>query len=125
MCGQGNIRKALLAGLCRGRFRSLNTRQQLLDWQHEEEIDHKGDDQKVDACGQEGAVLDRRRTDGEDEGGKIRLASNSTNQRTDDIIDQRFGDSRECGTDNDGDGQVDDIAAQDEIAKALDRKSVV
>jgi len=116
---QGNIGEALRAGLSRCRFGTLDAGQQLLYRKYEKEVDDAGNDEEVDAGSEEAAIFDWCSADVEYEGGEVRLTHERTDERTDDVINERFGNGRESSSDDDGDGQIDDVAAQNEIAKAF------
>ena len=91
-----------------------------MDWKDEEEVDDEGDDEEVDHGVEEIAVLDGRVVDGADKIGEVGLTYDGGYKRSDDVFDERFGDSCESRADDDGDSEVDDVAAQDEVAKAFD-----
>ncbi len=118
--GGGDVGEALRARLgCCG-FGALDAGEQLLHWKDQEEVDDAGDDEEVDDGVDEVAVPDGRLPDSEDEVGEVGLTDDGSNKRCDDVVDERFGDGGESGTDDNGDGQIDDVATKDEIAKAFD-----
>jgi hypothetical protein len=116
----GDLGETLWAGLDCGGFGSLDAGEELLHGKDQEEVDDAGDDEEVNDRREEVAVLDGRLSDGEDEIGEVRLTDGGGNKRCDDVFDERFGDGGEGGTDDDGDGQIDDVATEDEVAKAFD-----
>ena len=118
--GQGDLGEALGAGFVRGGFGALDAGEQLLHGKDEEEVDDEGDDEEVDDGVEEVAIFDGRLMEGEDEIGEVGLTYDGSDKRGDDVFDERFGDSCESRADDDGDSEVDDVAAQDEVAKAFD-----
>ena len=56
----------------------------------------------------------------EDNIAEVGLAYDGAEEWGDDVFNERFGDVGEGGTDDDGDGQIDHVATEDEIAKAFD-----
>jgi hypothetical protein len=51
--------------------------------------------------------------------GEIRLADGRRNQRIDDVLDQRIHDAGESGAYDNGNGQIDNVPAQNKAAKAF------
>jgi hypothetical protein len=49
-----------------------------------------------------------------------RLAADRRDQRGDEVLDDRVDDRAERGADDHRDGEVDDVAAQDEVAELLE-----
>jgi hypothetical protein len=118
--GCGDLGEALGAGFVGGGFGTLDAGEELLNGKDQEEVDDTGDDEEVDDGCEEVAILDGRLSDGEDEIREVGLAYDRSNKRGDDVFDEGFGDGGEGGTDDDGDGQIDDVATKDEVAKAFD-----
>ena len=116
-----DISQALWAGLGGRRFGRgwVELLEKILRWQHEEEVDDKGEDDEVDDGGKEVAVHDLAAVYIRDEVSKVRFANDRAEQRLDDV----FGKSRDDGckrcADDDGYRQIHHITAQDEIAKSF------
>jgi len=118
--GGGDLGEALRAGFVGDGFGALDAGEQLLHGKHEEEVDDEGDDQEIDDRCNEAAVSDRCNADVEDNISEVGLANGGAEEWGDDVFNERFGDVGEGGTDDDGDGQIDDVATEDEVAKAFD-----
>lgn len=118
--GDWDLGEALGAGFDGGGFGALEAGEQFLYGKDEEEVDDEGDDEEVDDGVEEVAVLDGRLMEGEDKIGEVGLTYDGGDKRSDDVFDERFSDRSESCADDDGDGEVDDVAAQDEVAKAFD-----
>ena len=66
------------------------------------------------------AVGELRAVDRERQPAEARLADDQRDQRRDDAVHERLHHGAERGADHDGHGEVDDVAAQDELAELLD-----
>ena len=118
--GGWDLGEALGAGFVSDGFGAFDAGEQLLHREDEEEVDDEGDDEEVDDGVEEVAVFDGCVVDGDDEIGEVGLTYDSGDKRSDDVFDERFGDRSEGRADDDGDSEVDDVAAEDEVAKTFD-----
>ena len=82
-------------------------------------------DQEREHRVEEGAVVEHGVVDRELQAAEVRLAADRRDQRRDESVDERRHDRAERGADDDGDGEVDDVAAQDELAKLFQHRRVV
>src|SRR5215475_5157507 len=85
---------------------------------HHEVVDDGGDDQEVEGDVDEVAVAEMTLVDGEDQVGEVGLPSQGGDQRGDQVLDQRLHDVAERHTDHHRDGQVDEVAAHEELPEA-------
>src|ERR1700754_5217231 len=94
--------------------------------QHDEEVDHRGDDQEVERRGDErrdvevGALLSTDEFDTETGGAR---GGNRVDERLNDALGERGDDAAERGANDHGDGEVHDVAAQDEVLETFDHVS--
>lgn len=116
---EGDLRQALGAGLVGDGLGSLDSREELLHREHEEEVDDTGKDEEVDASGDEAAVFNGGSVDVEDEGREIGFAYDRADERADYVADEGFGYVGKGCANDDCNGKIHDIAAKDEIAKAF------
>jgi hypothetical protein len=119
--GDGDVAEALGAGLggWRRDYCGVEFFQEVLNGQYEEEVNDAGDEEKVDDRGEKVAVLDYAPVDVSNQIPKVLLADDGSQQRTDDLFSQRGDDSCECGSDDDSDSEIDDVATQNEIAESF------
>ncbi len=118
--GGGDLGETLGAGFVGDGFGAFDAGEELLHGKDQEEVDDEGDDEEVDDGRDEATVADRRAADVEDKISEVGLAYGGAEEWGDDVFNERFGDVGEGGTDDDGDGQIDDVATKDEVAKAFD-----
>jgi len=126
-CGDGDVADAVGAGLGSGRYFYgwVEAFEEVLRGQHEEEVDHAGDEQEVDDGGNEGAVLDLAAVGVGDEVVEVRLADDGAEQWVNDVCGEGGDDGCERRADNDGDGEIHDVAAQNEVAKSLEHDDLL
>jgi hypothetical protein len=121
-CGYRDVYEALGAGFGgrRGGNCGMEFLQQILGGEDEEEVDDSRDEEEVDDGGEEVAVMDFAAVDVRDEVAEVWLADDGSEEGIDDFFSQRGDDGRECGSDDDGDSKVDDVATQNEIAESFE-----
>ena len=123
----GDVSEALRAELggwwCDSDWREFF--QKVLSGDHEEEVDYGGDEEKVDDGGEEVAVADLASVDVTDEIAEVGFADDRPQERIDDLFCQGGHDGGERGSDDDGDGQVDHIATQDEVAESFEHEFIL
>jgi hypothetical protein len=98
-------------------------RHQAIDRLDHEVEDDEGDDQERDQRVDERAVEERAAVDVERQAREIGLPADRRDQRRDDVGDEGRDDGREGKADHDGDRQVDEVAAQQELPEVLHRSS--
>jgi hypothetical protein len=120
--GYRDVAEALGAGLGGrgGDDCGMKFLQQVLGGDDEEEVDDAGDEEEVDNGGDEFSVLDGTAVEVADEVVEVGLADDGSEERVDDSFSQRGDDGRECGSDDDGDSKIDDVATQNEIAESFE-----
>ena len=120
--GCGDVADAVRAGLGCGWFFYgwVEALEEVLRGEHEEEVDHRGDEQEVDDCREEAAVLDLAAVDVTDQVVEVGFADDGAEQGIDDVGRERRDDAGEGRADDHGDGEIHDVAAQDEVAKSLE-----
>jgi hypothetical protein len=126
-CRDWDIAEALGAGLG-GRWfsnRGVEFFEQVLGWDHEEEVDDASEDQEVNDGGEEVAVSDLASVDVRHEIAEVGFSYDGSNQRTDDFFCQCGHDAGERSSDDDSDGQVDHVATQDEVAESLEHEVIL
>jgi hypothetical protein len=123
--GDGDIAEALWAGLGGwGSGHGMELLQQVLGGEDEEEVDDGGDEKEVDDGGEEVTVTDLASINVADEVAEVRLADDGSQKWIDDLFCQRGHDGGEGGSNDDGHGQIDYVATQDEVAESLEHESV-
>ena len=105
-----------------GREDGIKFFDQVLRRDDEEEVDHGSEDEEVDYRGEEVTVVDLAAVDMADEVAEVWLADKGAEQGVDDLVGQGGNDAGEGGADDDGDGEVHHIAAQDEVTKAFEHE---
>ena len=140
-CGsERNLRKALIAGLYRDRsnWSEAHAGHDLGDGNDDQEINDEGDDQKVDDGVEKLADVDfawldvvgRQRVGWHhrvqyrqvnDEAGKVRRAGQRGDERGDDVGGERGGNGSESRSDDDGDCEIDHVAAKNKIPKTFEQ----
>ena len=60
----------------------------------------------------------------EDEVGEVWFPDNCRDERIDDVLGEGCDDAGEGCADDDGDGQIQDIAAEDEVTKAFEHRLI-
>ena len=134
---EGDFGEAFGAGGGGDRGGCFSARDKVLYREDHEEVDGGGVDEETDGRVEELAYVDFAggnvvggegvgRDDGvedravEDEGGEVGDAYEAGEEGGEDVAGEGGGDGTEGGTDEDGYGEVDYIAAEDEVAKAFE-----
>ncbi len=81
----------------------------------DDQEDDKGDDEEVDDGLDEHAPHDDRIADSGTDAAEIHAAHEQTDQRGKDVLDERADDLPKRAADDDGDGEVEHVAAHDEF----------
>src|SRR6202789_4494283 len=122
--GEGNLGQALGAGLVGDGGWALDLRKEIVERQDNEEVDDARDDEEVDQGVEEAAVFDGCAVEAGCQAGEVRGVNRGGDELHDDVFGQR-GDNRAEGyTNDDGDGEIDDVAAEDEVTKSLEHEAV-
>jgi hypothetical protein len=87
----------------------------LQEFDHQEDAER--DDEKVDHCLDERAVLDAGIAHGQRQCGEIEFAEHQTECRHDEVVDQRGDDLTKGRSDDDGDGEIHHIALHGEVSE--------
>jgi len=95
---------------------------QLLHRHHHEEVNGRRDDDELNDRVNKVSVSNFAAIDGRHQIRKVRLPHNGRYQRVDDVADQRIDDVGKCRANDDRNGQIDDIAAQNKITKAFQHR---
>ena len=117
--GEGDVGEALGAGLVGYMNGALDLGEEVVERNDDEEVDDGGNDEEVDGGVKEAAVFDGCAVEGGGEAGEVGGVDGGGDELHDDVFGQRGDNRAEGGTDDDGDSEVDNVAAQDEVAKAL------
>ena len=120
--GHGNLAEALGAGFAGDGCRSLDAGHERVGRQHDEEVDDAGHQHEGDECVEEVAVGDGSAVDVQDERGEVRLANYGSDEGIDEVFDDRVDDGGKRSTDDDGNGEIEYVATQDEITKTFDHR---
>ena len=126
--GEGDVAEALSAGLGGdglGCGCSLEFGDEVIGGRNDEEVDDRGQHEEGDEGVEEVAVGDCASVDVEDEGGEVWFADYGCDEGSDDVFDERVDDGAEGCADDDGYGEVEDVAAEDEVAKAFDQGNLL
>src|SRR4051812_31253726 len=115
----GQQRHVLRRRLGRRLLVLLALREQPVQRADDEEEDDRGDDQERDDRVQEVAVPEDGLVDRELQAAEVRLTTDRRDQRRDDVGHQGGDDGAEGDAEHDRDGEIHDVAAQDELAKLL------
>src|SRR5579859_1418893 len=124
--GYGDLAEALGAalggrdGCCFGATQSLGACRDLVDGHDHSEVDGAGDHKERNDRVEEVAILDLAAMEFEDQIAEVRLADDGREQRVQDVANQRGDDGAEGRAQNDRDGQVDDVAAKNEVPESLE-----
>src|SRR3954464_3979644 len=118
-CGGGDRRQAFRAVLGRRRLvrGGLVTLHQVGDRHDDEEVDDRRDDQEREQRVNKKAVSKVRAVDVEEELAEVGLPSDRRDQRRDEARRERRHECAERGPDEPRDGEIDDVAAQQELAE--------
>ena len=92
---------------------------------HDDEVDGRGDDHEVDQRGDRRAVDDLRAVDGDAGVAEVRRAADRADDAADEVGRERRHDGAERRADDDRDGEVDDVAAHEEVAEALEHRATI
>jgi hypothetical protein len=120
--GGRNVAEALgtgFGGRRGGGYRFLELIQQRIQGENDQKIYRGRDQQERDERVEEVAILDLSAVDIKDQRGEVRLVDDGRDQRGNDVGHQRSDNGAESSADYDGYGEVDDIAAKDEVSKAF------
>src|ERR1035437_754711 len=122
----GDLAKALGAGFGdrrRGGNGLLEAIEQRVDGQHHREVNHAGNDEERNGGIEKVADVDWSAVHLEDDVLEVGRANDSRNELREDIFYQRCDDCTESSADDDGDSQIDDIPAENKIAKTFQHRS--
>ena len=81
----------------------------------DEEEDRSGDRDELDHVGDERAVAEDRLVDRERQAAEVGLADDHRHDRHDEIVNERVDDRRERDAHDERDGELDDVAAKQEV----------
>jgi hypothetical protein len=124
--GDWNVAEALGAGFCGWSDRSgMEFFEEVLGWQDEEEVDDGGDEEEVHDRREEVAVADLASVDVGDQVAEVGLADDGSEQWIDDLFGEGGDDSGKSRSDDDGDGEVHDVATEDEVAESLEHECLL
>lgn len=101
-------------------FGTLHPGKQVVGWGDDEEVDDEGQENEGDCGVEEVAVGDYASVDVEDESGEVGFANDCCNEGGDDVFNKRADDGAEGRPDDDGDREIEDVAAEYEVTKAFD-----
>jgi hypothetical protein len=99
--------------------------EEVLRGEDEEEVDDGSDEEEVDDGGEEVAVADLASVDVADEIAEVGFADDGAEERVNDFFCESRDDSGEGGADDDGDGEVHDVATQNEVAESLEHECLL
>ena len=118
--GEGYLGEALGADPGGWRLGFFDPRHQKIHWHDDQEVDHGGLNKKVDDSGEKTAIADLAAVQGEKKIGEVGFTCDGSDERADDVVGECCDDLAEGSTDDDGDCEIDDVAAQNEVAKSLE-----
>src|SRR5579864_5758229 len=121
--GDGDIAQALrtLLGSGIGRsFAAVHARRERIHGRDDEEVHRQRDEEERDQRVEEGPVLDDGAVQGDGKGGKIGLAEDGGDERSDDVGHQRGDHNAKRGAHHYGDGKIDHVAAHEKLLEALE-----
>jgi hypothetical protein len=99
---------------------------EVVEREHDQEVDDRGDDEEVDRRRDHRRDVDVRALlaghDLDAESGALRRCDR-VDERLQDALGERRDDAAERRTDDHGDGQVDDVASQDEVLESFEHAS--
>ena len=118
---QRDVAQTLRTGARAGWFglRRIESLEQVLRRQHEKEVHNSRDEQEVYDGRDEGAVLDLAAVDVGDEVVEIGLADERAKERVDDVGGEGGDDGGKSCADDDGNGQVHYVAAENEVTETF------
>lgn len=120
--GNRNIAEALRARLGGGGGRATKTKQKRVDGKDDEEVDGTGDQEEGDRGVEEIAVLDDAAVDRKGKGGEIWFADNGSDEGINYVGNKGVDNAGEGSADDDGDCEVDHVAAEDEVTKTFEHE---
>lgn len=104
-----------LCGWIGGSGGFARTGDESVDGGNDEEVDGGRDQEEADQGGDEFSDGKRGAADVENDTVEIRFTYDESDERVDHALDERGDDRSESGADDDTYGEIDDVAAQDEL----------